>query len=359
MDDSAHATGAPAPATSTAAGTIEYARHDAPEPARLEPIADGVWWLRMPLPFALDHINLWLLEDGDAWTIVDTGIGLDEVRALWEQLLAGPMGGRPVRRIVVTHFHPDHFGLAGWLHERTGARLAMTRGEFLTGSLIQADADHRYSDLQVAFFRRHGLDEARLAPLARRGNVYRRVVTPPPARYRRLVDGETFRVGEHHWQVAIGTGHAPEHACLHCPSLGVLIAGDQILPRITPNVSLQAMEPEADPLRQFLDSVERFSALPADALVLPSHGLPFRGLHARLAELRAHHLARLDELAEACDRPRTAAELIPVLFRRRLDSHQVMFAMGESLSHLVYLTTEGRLVRLPGDDGRERFASAA
>lgn len=337
---------------------LDYPFVEAPAPANIVPVAPGIGWLRMPLPFALDHINLWLLEDGDGWTIVDTGIDREEVQALWRRLFAGAMAGRPVRRVVVTHFHPDHIGLAGWLGQETGAPVWATQTEWLMATALFRDTEGENGVQQLAFYRENGLSADWLEALGGRGNKYRERVSAPPAAYRRLVDGEEFVVGRHRWRVIVGTGHAPEHACLYCPDLKVLISGDQILPRITPNVSLFAAEPEADPLAQFLGSLDRFADLPADTLVLPSHGYPFRGLHARTAALKRHHEDRLAEILAACDDPRSAAEIIPVLFRRELDAHQIAFAMGESLSHLAHLAARGDLVRERGSDGIQRYGRA-
>lgn len=336
-----------------------YAFEQPPEVGTGLEVAPGVSWLRMPLPFALDHINLWLLEDGDGFTIVDTGIAREEVKSAWRALFSGLMSNRAVTRVVSTHFHPDHFGLAGWLTEVLNAPLWMTRSEWLTGSLLYADADGRVSDAQVAMFRQHGLDNARLEALAQRGNAYRRVLSTPPASYRRIADGERLLIGGCEWTVIVGRGHAPEHACLYCAEKGVLISGDQVLPKISPNVSLSAMEPSADPLREYLDSVDRLSALPEEVLVLPSHDLPFFGLRARIEALKKHHAERLDRLEEFCRTPRTAAETLDVLFRRKLDAHQIMFAMGESLSHLVYLEGSGRLRRALDPKGIVRFAASS
>jgi glyoxylase-like metal-dependent hydrolase (beta-lactamase superfamily II) len=322
-------------------------------------VAPGVFWLRMPLPFALDHINLWLLRDGGGWTIVDTGIARDEVKAAWRLLFKEFMCGEPVKRILSTHFHPDHFGLAGWLVDTLDAPLWMTRSEWLMGSLLYGDVDARVSDTQAALFRNHGLDEPRLQALAGRGNAYRRLMAPPPPRYRRIRDGERLSIDGSEWTVIVGRGHAPEHACLFCADKGVLISGDQVLPRISPNVSLSAIEPEANPLKEFLDSIEELSGLPADTLVLPSHDFPFYGLKARIATLHQHHDERLESLERYCTVPRTAAETLEIMFRRSLDSHQIMFAMGESLSHLVYLEAGGRLKRGVDENGVYRFVKRA
>jgi glyoxylase-like metal-dependent hydrolase (beta-lactamase superfamily II) len=335
-----------------------YAFDQPPEVGTGLEIAPGIFWLRMPLPFALDHINLWLLEDGDGFTIVDTGIARDEVKSAWLALFTGLMSSRPVTRIISTHFHPDHFGLAGWLCETLKSPLWMTRTEWLTGAMLYADEAGRVADAQVSLFRQHGLDDLRLQALAGRGNAYRRVIGTPPASYTRMVDGDRLLIGGCDWSVVVGRGHAPEHACLYCADRGVLISGDQVLPKISPNVSLSPMEPGADPLSEYMESLDRLKAFPEEALVLPSHDLPFFGLHARIDALKGHHGERLDRLADYCRTPRTAAETLDLLFQRRLDAHQILFAMGESLSHLVHLERSGRVERFEGGDGIIRFAAS-
>jgi glyoxylase-like metal-dependent hydrolase (beta-lactamase superfamily II) len=327
------------------AAALDYPWAQAPGPGEVCPVAPGVYWLRMPLPFALDHINLWLLEDGAGWTVVDTGVARDDVKLLWDRLRGGPMGGRSILRVIVTHHHPDHLGLAGWLGRQADAPAWMTRTEWLTGTMLHADADARLAAHQVDFFRRNGLDDERARALAERGNRYRRLVSPPPEQYRRLIDGDTIIIGGRTWRVVVAQGHSPEHACLHCEELRLLIAGDQVLPQITPNVSVPAAEPQADPLALFLDSLGRLRALREDTLVLPSHGRPFYGLRERIDRVCDHHETRLAALAGVCDEPRSAADLLTVLFRRELDPHQLMFAMGEALSHLNHLEARGRLAR--------------
>lgn len=330
--------------------------HQAPPPAgeRLE-VADGVYWLAMPLPFALDHINLWLLEDTAGWVIVDCGIASEDTRRLWESILAECLDEGPIERIIVTHYHPDHLGLAVWLSERLGAELFMSQGDYLTAHAVWEEVGG-YGDAKVAgLFQAHGLSGQRFDRIASRGNTYRRGVPELPNRYRRLHDNDIVTIRGRLWRVLMGYGHAPEHAALYCDELHVLIAGDMMLPRISTNVAVGPVEPEGDPLKRFLDSLERFRPLPEDTLVLPSHGKPFRGLHARIEDLRKHHEARLAEILEACATPRSAAELLPLLFRRELDTHQLFFAMGEAIAHLNHLMHRNLLARELGEDGVYRF----
>ena len=336
---------------------LDYPFESHPEPGATRLVADGVHWVRMPLPFALDHINLWLLDDGDELAVVDTGIGLDEIRPHWEQVFA-EREGAPIGRIVVTHCHPDHLGQAAWLQAKSGAPLWMTQGEFLGGhALWHQLPGHSVTDM-LAQFRANGLDEDRCAALEKRGNGYRRVVPDMPTNYHRLFDGDEICIGAERWQVMVGFGHAPEHASLYCARLGVLISGDMLLPRISTNISVFAATPQADPLGWFLDSLQRTKSLPNDTLVLPSHGYPFRGLHERVDQLVAHHAERCDVLLAACDRPRSAGDLLETLFPRALDTHQVMFAMGEAIAHLNHLTQQGAL-RREERDGRIRYLRTA
>ncbi|MBB4264637.1 MBL fold metallo-hydrolase [Roseospira visakhapatnamensis] len=342
-----------------AADDLTFPYPDPPPPGAVAAVAPGVLWLRMPLPFALDHINLWVLEDGDGWTLVDTGIATDATRALWDQVLAGPLAGRPVRRLICTHFHPDHMGLSGWLTRRLDVPLWAPLGEWAFGRQLAAMSDATFTSLCHALYRPAGCAPDDLALVETRGNVYRRRVTPHPYALTRLMDGQVLPIGAHDWRVVVGHGHAPEHAGLWCRDLGLLISGDQVLPRISPNVSVWPTEPTADPLSLFLDSLTRWRALlPDDLLVLPSHGLPFRGLHARLEVLSHHHDARLDETEAECRAaPLSAAAMLPRLFKRALDDHQFFFALGETLAHLHHLEARGRLRRIMGTDGVTRFAA--
>jgi glyoxylase-like metal-dependent hydrolase (beta-lactamase superfamily II) len=333
---------------------IQYPHETPPAAGTTLAVADGVHWLRMPLPFALDHINLWLLEDGAGCCAVDTGIALDSVKESWKSTLAG----RRLTRQIVTHFHPDHLGLAAWLEAETGAPLWMTQGEYLTAHLIAESVPPFGIPAMLDLFRSHGLDNERLAALEKRGNAYKRGVPALPATYRRIQEGDLLRIGGNDWRVIVGYGHAPEHASLHCAALGVLIAGDMLLPRISTNVSAYAAAPDYDALGAYLASIERLTELPADTLVLPSHGRPFRGLHARVAALHQHHADRCADLLAACrERPQSACALLPVLFGRPIeDAHQTMFAMGEAIAHLNYLESRQRLARST-ENGSIRYSA--
>ncbi len=326
-----------------------------PLPGEAVAVAEGAWWIRMPLPFALDHINLWALEDGDGWTLVDTGYGSEATRALWEGHFAALLAGRPVKNVVVTHYHPDHVGNAAWLLERTGAAFWMTAAEFLSAHAAHDDTSGFDRPTGIDFFARNGLDAARFPERMRKANGYRRGVPELPRQYRRLMHGDRLAIGGRDWEVITVFGHAPEHAALWCEALGVLISGDQVLPRITTNVGVWGNQPESNPLALFLDSLGRFGHLPADALVLPSHDRVFRGLHARIAQLREHHERRLERLLEACAVPITAHDALPLLFKRALDDHQLMFAMGEAIAHLHYLQGRGKVRRLEDAQGVRRF----
>jgi glyoxylase-like metal-dependent hydrolase (beta-lactamase superfamily II) len=326
---------------------ITFPFAEPPAGGTVQEVADGVFWLRMPLPFALDHINLWLIRDGRSWTAVDCGIAGEETRGHWERIFREFLGDAGPSRVLVTHYHPDHMGNAGWLTRRFHAPLWMTEAEYLTAhALHQEQVGAGYgSDATARLFAEHGLDPERVAGISGRSNAYRRSVAEPPTEFVRIIDGDEIRIGDHDWRVIVGHGHAPEHAALHCPALGVLISGDMLLPKISTNVSVWPTEPTGDPLKLFLRSIDRFGALPADTLVLPSHGLPFRGARSRIRMLHEHHRDRLAEVLDACAAPATAADLLPVLFRRKLDMHQAFFAMGESIAHLHYLWYQGRVSR--------------
>ena len=335
-----------------------------PESASVLELAPGIFWLRMGLPFALNHINLWLLEDeldrGDGqvrgWTVVDCGIANDATRDAWEGIFAHHLRGLPILRVIATHCHPDHVGLADWLCQRWQAPLWMTTGEYTFARMMSAALPGVDGTAMFPHFQRHGLcDPAMLEKLQARKSYYSSLVPSVPLAYFRMRDGDDVRIGSHAWRVITGFGHAPEHASLYCAGLNLLISGDMVLPRISTNVSVFAVEPEANPVQLYLDSLAKYRALPHDTLVLPSHGKPFRGLHTRIDQLNQHHAERLAEVRQACRTPQSAAEIVPLMFKRPLDAHQLTFAIGEALAHLHKLWFDGVLQRRVDSDGIVRF----
>lgn len=339
---------------------LEYPLGDAlPATGALTELAPGLCWLRMPLPFALDHINLWLLQDeveGRAgWAAVDCGVATDATRAAWEQVLTSGVRGAPLLRVFATHCHPDHIGLGDWLCGKFSAPLWMTTGEYAFARMMSAALPGVDGTAAIPHFVRHGLVEPLVTQMGERRNYYPSLVPAVPASYTRMQDGQRIHIGAREWRVITGCGHSPEHASLYCEELKVLIAGDMVLPRISTNVSVFAVEPEGNPLQLYLDSLGSYAELPADTLVLPSHGRPFRGLHTRIAQLRAHHQLRLAEVVQACVKPSSAVDIVPLMFRRPLDVHQVSFALGEALAHLHKLWHDGILRRVTGNDGVIRF----
>lgn len=317
-----------------------------PEPGELIEVAPGIGWARLPVPGSLRHINVWALDEEGGVALVDTGLNIPSAREAWESLFEAPLAGRAVTRVIVTHFHPDHIGLAGWLTERFGVRLWMTRGEWLYARMLTSDVRDAPPAEAVAYQRGAGWSEERIAAEAEKGwGRFAAAVSPVPLAMARMRDGDRLRIGAREWRVVIGSGHSPEHACLVDEAGGVMIAGDQVLPRITSNVSLSLSEPESDPLGEWLDSIGNLRGLPGDLLVLPSHGEPFRGLHARLDALEEGHLGRLDALEAHLAEPRRAVDCFAILFGRAIDDKLLGLATGEAMAHLRWLEARGRAVR--------------
>lgn len=335
-----------------------------PEPGMTMEVAPGVRWIRMALPFALDHINLWLLRDcidgREGWTVVDCCITHDESKAQWETIFATQLEGLPVLRVIVTHMHPDHIGLAHWLCARWNAPLWISATDYNAARLGSQSTTGFGGATAADFFASHGLtDPDSVEKIRGRASYYPSMVPDVPRSFRRLQDGQTVAIGGRAWRCIAGYGHAPEHIALYCDALHVLVSGDMMLPRISTNVSVYDVEPESNALASFLESIDRFAPLPEDTLTLPSHGKPFRGLHARIAQLHDHHRDRLAEVLDACRvAPQSAADVLPVLFKRKLDLHQTTFAMGESVAHLHLMWFDGRLRRERGPDGVWRFSAA-
>lgn len=338
---------------------LSYPFLDTLGPGDVREVANGVFWLRMPLPFRLDHINLYLLRDGDGWIIVDTGIRGQETLDIWEQVFDTVFRTEPVKRVIATHMHPDHVGQAGWLIRRCGVELWMTRTEFLMCKMLATDGPSDVPQDAVKFYQRAGFDEHQLDLYKQRFGRFGAMIEPLPAGYRRLEDGDRIVIGSVEWEVIVGRGHSPEHACLFSRGLKVLISGDQVLPRISSNVSVFPTEPAANPLREWLEACRSLRhRLPADLLVLPSHNEPFSGLHLRLDDLIAEHEDGLEKLYELCATPQRVVDVFPALFRREITDATLLLATGESLAHINYLLTNRRLVKEGSSDGVARYVQA-
>jgi glyoxylase-like metal-dependent hydrolase (beta-lactamase superfamily II) len=322
---------------------------DPPVPGAVVEVVPGILWTRFFLPFRLNHVNVYLLRDTHGWIAIDTGIGLDDSKAAWSALLAGPLRGEKLSGVVVTHFHPDHVGMAGWLTERFGAPLYMPRTEYLTSLSIS----HRAFAANRKFYEKHGLPPDATDRVVGHGHGYLLLVTGLPTQYLRIANGDTLTLGGRRFTIITGGGHAPEQAMLYRADDNILFSADQVMMKISPNISVQAMEPEADPLCAYRLSLAALRAdLPEDALVLPGHHLPFRGLHTRIGELLHHHDERCALIAEACRKaPRSATELVPIVFDRALDAHQMSFAFSEVVAHVNYMRGRGELVQFVDVDG--------
>jgi len=349
----------------SAAAALTYPCGEPPAPGEVREVAPGVLWLRMPLPFTLNHINLWALADedeqGPGWATVDTGTKPPETRAAGRQLTApdGPLAATPqgarITRVMCTHMHPDHVGMAGWLTRKFQCRLWMTRLEYLTCRTLVADTGREAPEEAIRFYRQTGWSEEALDVYRTRFGGYSKYMHAMPDGFRRLSEGETLRIGAHDWRVVVGRGHSPEHACFVCEDLGVMISGDQVLPRISSNVSVFPTEPDANPLGEWIESIARLRATLSDGLlVLPAHGEPFRGLHARLDRLAHGHDRGLERLRRSlAESPKRAIDVFGALFARPIGSTGDLLGMatGESLAHLNGLLALGEAVCETDADG--------
>lgn len=346
--------------TDGSAHGLKYLFKDKPEKGEIREIAEGVLWLRLPLFKGLDHINVWLLEDTDGWIIVDTGLNNDATKEVWEQVFDQTLNGKPVSKVIVTHMHPDHVGLAGWLCEKFDAPLYMSRLEYLTCRMLSADTGQPAPDEALRFLREIGSTPELIENYKQRFGGFGMAIYRLPQSYIRLSQGEEIEINGRIWQIEMGNGHSPEHICLHCPSLKLLISGDQVLPRISSHVGIFPNEPEANNMQDWIDSCHRLiERLPSDLLVLPAHNEPFYGIHERLQSLIDGHERRLARLLELCRTPRhpNDAEIFSTLFRRQIDADTFIMAATESMAHLNCLQRRGKLSKQLDENGVLIFAS--
>lgn len=338
---------------------LDYPFPEIPQPAEVLKVADGVHWVRMPLPFTLNHINLWLLEDDDGWAVVDTGVASSAVKDLWRQIFKTGLNGKPVTRLFVTHLHPDHVGLAGWFTRKWQIELEMSRTDFLQCRNLVLDTGRDAPEEAVSFYRAAGFNEAQLEQYRKRFGGFGAAVSRLPDVFRRVKEGDTFTIGGRVWQAIIGTGHAPEHVCLYCPEANILISGDQLLPRISSNISVHPTEAYEDPLNDWLTSCAKLkNLLPEDVLVLPAHNEPFYGAHLRLQDLIDEHEENLARLQEMLTEPRRAVDVFPALFKRVIDDGVFHMATGESLAHLNCLIGREQAKRTRDKAGVDWYAQA-
>jgi glyoxylase-like metal-dependent hydrolase (beta-lactamase superfamily II) len=339
--------------------TLVYPLGEPPPAGVAREIAPGVHWVRMPLPFALQWINLWLIEDGDGWTIVDTGVATETSREHWRAIFEATLKDKPVKRVICTHMHPDHMGLAGWICRKFDASLWMSRLEYVTGRMLVADTGREAPEEGVRFYRAAGWDENALDSYKVRFGGFGKAVSRIPDAYRRLSDGDVIEIGGKSWRVIVGNGHSPEHACLWQEELKLFISGDQVLPRISSNVSVFPTEPEGDPLSDWVSSCKKLrAAVPNDVLVLPSHNEPFHGLHERLDHLVDGHERALERVLTRIRRePKRAIDLFVALFGRAIGPDLIGMATGEALAHLNCLIGRGLARRVLAEDGVARYES--
>jgi glyoxylase-like metal-dependent hydrolase (beta-lactamase superfamily II) len=321
-------------------------------------VAPGILWLRLPLPMALDHVNIYALEDAEGWTLVDTGLSSNRSKAIWERLLAGPLAGKPVTRVILTHHHPDHVGLCGWFQAR-GAALMATRTAWLYARMLTLDVQDRPSAEAMTFYRRAGLAEADLQRRAgERPFNFADIVDPLPIGFARLTEGQHLHAAGRDWTVRLGQGHAPDHATLWSGD-GIVLGGDQLLPGISANIGVYPTEPEADPLTEWLDSCRAFQAHATDdQLILPGHKLPFTGLPFRLIQMVENHESALDRLLDHLAQPRTAEGCFLPLFRREIGAGEHGLALVEAVAHLNCLLQRGRVSRSLTPEGAWHWTRA-
>ena len=331
-----------------------------PAPARTVEIAPGILWARLALPFLLDHVNIYFIDDGNGWTLIDTGLGNKATQEAWQVMFDGLLSERPLTRIIATHFHPDHVGSAGFLLRRFDVPLYMSATEYLQSLSIHLDPGALEAEHHRRFYLDHGLDEDTTARVVTSGHSYLKRTTGLPPTYHRVLAGDVLRIGGREFEVLTGGGHSPEEIMLLCRAEKLFISADQVLAKISPNVSVVAVDPEGNPLGHYLRSLDALRKdVAEDVLVLPGHNVPFFGLHTRIGELINHHHARCDLILRACRAaPRSAAELVPFVFARLLDPHQMGFAFSEVLAHVNYMLRQGLLKPIDTTDGIRRVGAA-
>lgn len=325
---------------------LTYPQPSLPEFGKAVEVADGVLWMRFSLPMALDHINVYAIADGEGWVIVDCGLNTAETHAQWEILFKDALGGKPVTGVIVTHLHPDHLGAAGWLCERFGAPLAMSRLEYISACMMVADDAMGPSAQGEAHYRLQGWGEDDIARWKKTHGGFARQMSPIPRAFNRLSEGDVLDIGGREWTVVTGEGHSPEHVCLWRKGDGIFISGDQILPRISSNIGVWSLEPMADPLGDWLKSLEELrERLPSNLLVLPSHGEPFYGVTERLGALLRGHDVGLKRLLRTLREPSCSIDVFGSLFARQIGPELLGVATAESLAHLNYLERRGQARR--------------
>ncbi len=343
----------------TSSPLLRFFVDNAPAIGEVTPITDDVFWVRMSLPMkGLDHINLYFLRDGDSWAVVDTGIGSRDTMDIWQTVFDTYMGGQPVSRVIVTHLHPDHSGLAGWMCRKFDAPLLMTRDEYFLCRLMAADTGNPAPREGIEFYERAGFDDEQIEHYKSKFGGFGKAISPMPHGYQRLQDGQSLTIDGRKWIIIVGSGHSPEHACLWCEELGICLTGDQLLPNISSNVSVWPTEPECNPLEYWIDSCKKLKrTLPENTLICPAHGIPFVGAHRRLDKLISHHERSLDRLYDYCRKPVLATEVFSILFRRPINDNNRIMSVGESLAHLNCLVRRHKMTRRINDAGQYTYKS--
>lgn len=332
---------------------IRYPWAEPPADGEWTEIADGVLWIRLPLPMALDHVNVYALDDGDGWTVIDTGVSSQKSRAIWEKLLAGPLSGKPVHRVVVTHHHPDHVGNAGWFQSEHGAELVVSRTAWLFARMLTLDVQESWPQETLDFYRSAGMDPEVLAKrMDERPFNFADIVYPMPLGYTRVKQGDVIRMGGRDWDVHMGNGHAPEHATFWSRDDHLVLTGDQIISSISSNLGVYATEPMADPVADWMESCQRLETLARpDHLVLGGHKLPFTGLPLRMRQLIDNHHGALERLLNDLDRPKAASDCFTALFKRPIKGGEYGLALVEAVAHLNHLYHIDAVTRTRRADG--------